>query len=120
MKIAVATDDFETIPNKMLGRARFYAIYTWNENGVVRFVEKRPNPYEKTLQRGKTFDVLQVLSDCRVFISRHIGKRGIERIRNAGVDVFLTSEKSIEKAIQAYGLKIGGKVVKIQNAIPNS
>ncbi len=119
MKIAVATDDFKTIPRKMLGRARFYAVFEWNSNGSVRLIEKRPNPYEKTLQRGKTFDVMDVLSDCGVFICRHVGKKGLERIQNAGIDIFLTTIESIEEAVRAYVLNSGGKVVKIESEHTN-
>ena len=119
MKIAVATDDFKTIPKKMLGRARFYAIFEWNENGSVRLVEKRPNPYEKTLQRGKTFDVMNVLSDCGVFICHRVGKKGIERIQKAGIRIFQTPVESIEEAIKAFVEKSGGKVVKIESEYEN-
>jgi predicted Fe-Mo cluster-binding NifX family protein len=88
---------------------RSYAIFEWNENGSVRFLEMRPNPYEKTLQRGKTFDVMHVLSDCGVFICWHVGKKGVARIQDAGIDLFMTPIESVEEALHAYLRKNGGK-----------
>lgn len=102
MKIAIPTDDFQTIPKKMLGRAKYFAIYQTDPNGNSQLIEKRNNPYELTLQRGKTFDVMNVLADCQVVISRHIGKKGIDRMRKAGFSVILTKQSTIENALKTY------------------
>ena len=102
MKIAIPTDDFQAIPRKMLGRAKYFAIYQVESNGEYFLSEKRANPYEHTLQRGKTFDVMKVLSDCQVIISRNIGKKGIERMKKAGFRVVLTKQLSIKEALGTF------------------
>jgi len=86
----------------MLGRAKYFAIFRVESNGTYVLSEKRPNPYEHTLQRGKTFDVMNVLSDCQVILSRSIGKKGIERMKKAGFRVILTKQPSIEEALTAF------------------
>ncbi len=102
MKIAIPTDDFQTIPRKMLGRAKYFVIYEVGLNGKCDLFEKRSNPYERTLQRGKTFDVMEVLKDCQIIISRNIGKKGIERMKKAGFRVILTKQLLITEALTTF------------------
>ncbi len=99
-RIAVATDDGENIPMKMLGRAAKYLIYEMKDDGL-ELVEVRINPYKDTLQRRKTLDVYDVLRDCPVIISAFVGKRGTERLRLRNVKMFFR-KGSISKALEEF------------------
>ncbi|MBN2425820.1 MAG: hypothetical protein JXR46_01055 [Calditrichaceae bacterium] len=86
--IAVPTNDGITIFKKMLGMAKYFYIYALTSEGRLSFVEKRENPYETTLQHLKTLDVYGVISDCKIIISSFIGKKGQERLRAKGVELY--------------------------------
>jgi len=74
--IAVPTNDEVTIFPKMLGMADKMFIYELNGE-KPKLLEKRNNPYAKTQQHLKTLDVYDLLHDCAIIISAHIGKKGI-------------------------------------------
>jgi predicted Fe-Mo cluster-binding NifX family protein len=88
-KVAVAVDaGGETIFPGMFGQAPRFAIYSCSAGGRVKLDELRENPYEKTLQRGKTFDVYKLVDDCQAVVSARIGTKGIARLKKIGVKLF--------------------------------
>lgn len=102
-RIAVAVgQDGETIASGMLGRAAQYLIVDVAPDGRQVARQLRANPYEKTLQVGKTFDVADLLSDCQVLICRRIGGRGITRLKARGFDLILTEEKDAQAALKVW------------------
>ena len=92
IKIAIPTNDGENIFQKMLGRAKEFHVYEIKEK-KFRFIEKRNNPYENTMQHLKTLDVYELISDCDVIISNRIGKKGIKRLEERGVKLFFRNGK---------------------------
>jgi len=86
--IAVPTNDGITVFPKMLGMAKYFNIYSTTDGKQFKFVEKRVNPYETTMQHQKTLDVYAVIRDCEIIISASIGKKGIERLKDKGVNLF--------------------------------
>lgn len=91
-KLAAAVeDDGRTICPKMFGMAPGFAVYAFVPGEGFQFLEIRANPYQKTLQRGKTFDVYELVSDCQALLAGHIGKKGIPRLRDRGVQLFFGS-----------------------------
>ena len=92
MKIAIPTNDGNNIFPKMLGQAKEFQIYEF-ENNKIRFIEKRNNPFEKTLQPLKTLDVYDIISDCGIIISHIIGKKGIERLAERGLKLIFEKGK---------------------------
>ncbi len=88
-KVAVAVDaGGETIFPGMFGQAPRFAIYSFSAEGGFELAELRENPYEKTLQRGKTFDVYGLVADCQALVSAKIGAKGIARLKEIGVRLF--------------------------------
>ncbi len=85
----------------MLGRAKKYLIFEIKENGELKLVEIRANPYENTLQRKKTLDVYDLLRDCPVIISAFVGKRGTERLKLRNVKMFFR-KGSIKEALEEF------------------
>jgi len=98
IRIAVPTNDEVNIFPKMLGMADKMFIYELNE-GHMELVEKRNNPYAKTQQHLKTLDVYDLLHDCAIIISAHIGKKGIQRLEDRGVKL-LYKKGNIQKALE--------------------
>jgi len=86
-KIAVPTNDGKTIFPKMLGMAKEMYIYKVITNKKFELIEKRANPYAHTMQHLKTLDVYDLISDCSVIISAHIGKKGITRLKKRGMEL---------------------------------
>ena len=87
MKIAVPTNDGENIFPKMLGKAKEFYIYKF-ENNKIRLLEKRNNPFENTLQSLKTLDVYDIIRDCDIIFSHKIGSKGIKRLEERGLKLF--------------------------------
>jgi len=88
VRIAIPTNDGKNIFKGMLGRAKEFFIYEIGNGEQFRFIEKRNNPYSNTMQRLKTLDVYELLSDCKIIISHNIGKKGVERLIRKGMKIF--------------------------------
>jgi predicted Fe-Mo cluster-binding NifX family protein len=97
MKLAVPTNDGINIFPKMLGMAKYLFIYEIGNKDRFELVEKRNNPYEKTMQHLKTLDFYNLINDCSVIISSHIGKKGVERLQERGMNL-LFLKGNIEEA----------------------
>ena len=92
--IAVPSNDGETIFPKMLGMTACFYIYRLNHTKQsFSFIEKRENPYIDTRQHMKTLDVYELIKDCKKILSAHIGKKGIEKLKNKGVELYFDRGK---------------------------
>ncbi|MEA3421533.1 MAG: NifB/NifX family molybdenum-iron cluster-binding protein, partial [Acidobacteriota bacterium] len=98
VRIAIPTNDGINIFPKMLGMAKKMFIYEIENGTQFRLIEKRNNPYESTMQHLKTLDVYNLIDDCSIIISAHIGKKGITRLQERGVKLFFRKE-NIEGAL---------------------
>jgi len=98
IRIAVPTNDEVNIFPKMLGMADKVFIYEIN-GGQIKLIEKRNNPYAKTQQHLKTLDVYELLHDCEIIISAHIGKKGIQRLQERGIKL-MYKKGNIQKGLQ--------------------
>jgi len=79
------------------GPLRMYIYET--ENGMTfKLIEKRNNPYAEKMQHLKTLDVYELIQDCAVTISAHIGKKGITRLQERGMQ-FIFKKGKIEQAL---------------------
>jgi len=87
-RVAVPTDDGINIFPKMLGMVKMMYIYEIADGAQFKLIEKRNNPYAKTMQHLKTLDVYDLINDCSVIISAHIGKKGIARLQARGMRLF--------------------------------
>ncbi len=105
VKVAVPTNDGVNIFPKMLGMAEEMFIYEIDEGGKSEFLEKRKNPYANTMQHLKTLDVYEIINDCEIILSSHIGKKGVERLEERGVKLFFQKGR-IEEALKELGKKI--------------
>jgi predicted Fe-Mo cluster-binding NifX family protein len=98
--IAVPTSDGKIIFPKMLGMAKYFYVYRTEEGQPYELIEKRINPYETTQQHLKTLDVYEVISDCRIIIAALIGKKGITRLQELGMELFFRTG-DIQEALRS-------------------
>jgi predicted Fe-Mo cluster-binding NifX family protein len=111
IRIAVPTNDEVTIFPKMLGMADKLFVYELEGDGM-KLVEKRINPYAKTQQHLKTLDVYELVRDCAIIISAHIGQKGIQRLEDRGLKL-MYKKGDIEKALHgvAEKMKQNGQII---------
>lgn len=110
IKVAFPTDDGETI-SRHLGQARYYVVAQISETGIA--LEQRPKPYHQVHEEGHHEDsghgenglgqkMLEPIADCQVLISGGMGQPAYQHAISAGLQVVLSSEKSITNALDAF------------------
>lgn len=107
MKIAIASDDGKFISSHF-GRAEGFVIFEIQDR-QVKFSEFRPNSFTgnalgmEGLQGGdKHKIIIEALKDCDVVISKGMGRRLYEDLKEAGINAIITEEDSVEKALELY------------------
>ena len=98
IRIAIPTNDGISIFPKMLGMAKYLLIYEIENRESFKLIEKRKNPFAVTMQHLKTVDVYDLINDCSIIISAHIGKKGITRLQERGMKLFL-QKGNIQEAL---------------------
>ena len=98
LKIAIPTDDGVNIFPKMLGRAKYLYIYEIENRQTFKLIEKRINLFAETMQNLKTLDVYDVIDDCSIIVSAHIGKKGVTRLQQRGMQLIF-KKGNIEQAL---------------------
>lgn len=101
LAIAVA-DDGRKVFRGMLGRAVAFLIVDIDREGREIARQLRANPYQNTTQRGKTFDVADLLADCQTLISRRIGRAGVPRMEARRFELIFTEQENVETALEEY------------------
>jgi predicted Fe-Mo cluster-binding NifX family protein len=101
LAIAVAGDS-QKVFRGMLGGAAAFLIVDTDRDGREVARQLRANPYQKTAQHGKTFDVADLLADCQTLISRRIGRAGVPRMEARGFELIFTKQENVETALEEY------------------
>jgi len=113
VKVAVPTDNGVRISPRF-GRASSFVVADVGL-GAIRHRERRPNPASsrtrETLSRRKHgvrperhHAVVGLLSDCRAVLALSIGERMREFLERRGIEVILTSETLIDRALALFAL----------------
>ena len=111
MKVAVVTDDMETI-SQHFGRARHYLVYSIEDGSVkgreVRDkmghgpdVENRLHHREGPEMAATHNTMVSAIQDCEVVIAKGMGRPAYEYIRGAGMKAYVTRLRSADEAIRA-------------------
>ena len=117
MKIAVATEEGKTISDHF-GRSPYFAIFEI-ENGKIINQSMRQNTFtghfrghHEGHQHGEHHhgsgdphshdSVAEGLGDCAVVISHGMGRRAWEDLRARGIEMIVTDETEVAKAVQMY------------------
>lgn len=108
MKIAIASDDEKGIAQHF-GRTKGFVVVELDD-GAEKARVYRPNTFTGHARglegAGHEVDrhgpILSALADCQVVISRGMGRRLYDDLRQAGVEVFITEETDASEAVAAY------------------
>jgi predicted Fe-Mo cluster-binding NifX family protein len=108
MKIAIASDDEKTISSHF-GRTRGFVIFEV-EGKEVKNREYRSNTFTGHARglegAGHEIDrhgpILSALSDCKAVISHGMGRRIYDDLKGVGIEVFITDETEVKKALDLY------------------
>lgn len=119
MKIAVVTDDGENI-SQHFGRARYYAVFTIEQDKIVN-KELREKVGHHTYAQGgaegelgkgrhgyeahsldKHVSMAQTIDDCEVIIAGGMGHGAYEFFSSRGMEVMVTDAMETEKAVSLY------------------
>jgi len=103
MKIAFPTRDNETIVGHFGNMATLLVVEI--DDGVERGREHRAMtgmPACGDTENSRPGYVIGVLKDCDVLIANGIGTPLVHKANQAGVDVVLTSYRSIDEALTAF------------------
>ena len=114
MKIAIASDDERTISSHF-GQTRGFVVVEV-EGKEVKNREYRPNTFTGHARglegAGHEIDrhgpILSALSDCKAVISHGMGRRIYDDLKGAGIEVFVTDETEVQKALDLY---INGELI---------
>ncbi len=108
MKIAIASDDGKVISSHF-GQTKGFVLFEV-EGKEIKKEEYRPNTFTGHARGleglGHEIDrhgpILNALSDCQVVISHGMGRRIYNDLKEAGVEVFVTDETNVRRALQLY------------------
>ncbi|XTZ19507.1 MAG: NifB/NifX family molybdenum-iron cluster-binding protein [cyanobacterium endosymbiont of Rhopalodia fuxianensis] len=100
MKVAVVSQNFQTITGKT-GRARRFLVYETNTEGKITLLEKLEIPdTEPTFHDLHTDDITPHRIDKMVLITREAGEGLTERLSRRGITIYITSETDPKTAIK--------------------
>jgi predicted Fe-Mo cluster-binding NifX family protein len=117
MKIAVATEDGKII-SEHFGRSPYFAVFEV-ENGAITHQSMRRNTFTRHFRghgeghgQGEHHhgggdahghdSLVEGLGDCRAVISHGMGRRAWEDLRAHGIEMIVTNETEVQKAVQMY------------------
>jgi predicted Fe-Mo cluster-binding NifX family protein len=123
MKIAVVTDDHQTI-SAHFGRATYYEVFTIIDGKIAQRVAiLKPShnqfanePHDEPgyshgmgpAAEGRHMRMLEPIRDCQALLTRGMGQGAHDNLTQAGIQAILTDIHEIEPAVQAY---IDGQLV---------
>ena len=108
MKIAIASDDKKTISSHF-GRTLGFVIFEVEDKNI-KSQEYRPNTFTGHARGlegsgheiNRHTPILNALSDCKVVISHGMGRRIYDDLKGIGIEVFVTEETDVKKALDLY------------------
>lgn len=103
MKIAIGSNDKETINPRHFGESKFYMIFEiLNGQIISEELRENPNLVEGRGEHGKTKQVMSFLNDCDLFMGKNMGRKALEQLAENNVEVITTKVKNIQEALDYY------------------
>jgi len=111
MKIAIASNDETTIADHF-GKARGFLIFDIRD-GEISQQQFRMNNFTGHARGMQKVDhnidrhgpILEALNDCNVVISRGMGQRIYNDLRNTGIQTLIVDENNAETALRLFMAK---------------
>ncbi len=108
-KIAITTDDGETISSHF-GQAKYFQIITLDRDrrSASELREKATHQHGQGHEHDEPGAVhpgqamVEAIRDCQVLITGGMGEPALNRAQAVGLQVILTGEKQIDRALEAY------------------
>ena len=108
MKVAIASDDRQVI-SAHFGRTRGFVVFDI-EGKEIKKEEYRENTFTGHARGLEGADhsvdrhgpILEALKDCGVVISHGMGRRIYDDLKNAKIDVYVTEETEVKRAIELF------------------
>ena len=101
MKLAIATNDKQTIPKSHFGESRYFCVVDLH-NGERFTDECRENPIPEFHTPGKSLAVLDLLGDCDVLVGWEFGRRLFSHATRVKQQAVLTPTSVIEEVVRAF------------------
>ena len=117
MKIAVVTDDHQTI-SAHFGRASYYEVFTITDGKITlrnALVKPAHNQFPNEAHtepgyahgrgpaaEGRHARMLEPIRDCQVLLAGGMGQGAYNSLEQAGIKPILTDIREIETAVKAY------------------
>lgn len=107
LKLAFPSDDGETI-SRHFGQAQYFRVLTLEDGKVVQ-TELRSkashkhgdhSQHQAGVHPGQ--QMVNAIADCQVLVCGGMGTPAFQKASNAGLQVILTRQLSIESAVQAF------------------
>ncbi len=121
MKIAVASDDGKDVAGHF-GRARGFVIVEVEDKEIMR-IDYLPNTFtghargmheEEHHHHHGHPEILEALKDVEVVISRGMGRRLFEDLKQAGKKVFVTDVAEVKEAVELF---LEGKLQNLEELL---
>ncbi len=105
MKIAIGTDDKKMIRKGHFGQSLHYLIIEFL-NGEIVSREFRQNADATSehgqYHHGEAEKILELLSDCSLFMAKRMGKTSLAKLADHGIDCIITAIDPIDRAVEQY------------------
>ena len=105
MKLAIGTDDQETIRKGHFIESRYYLVLEVL-NAAVAAREWRENPEAKHSRsnghQGQPQQIITLLGDCSIFLGASFGEKSLQEMSSRGIDCLLTEIEDINQAVSSY------------------
>lgn len=102
MKIAVGTDDLQTIRSGHFGESKYYKIFEVRDGQIISN-EVRENPFvendHQEHEHGQAKNIMKLLNDCDIFLARSMGLHSMPKLLQKGKKPLITKTTSIEEAV---------------------
>ena len=107
MKVAIPTNDMTTISTHF-GRTKGFMVYdidknniSFNQYSLNTFTRHAKGDYEEHGSHDHNHDgIFTAIGKCQVVIAGGMGKHLYDEFNQKGIQVFITEEKNIHKAIE--------------------
>ena len=109
MKIAVPTNNMSTI-SAHFGRSKGFMVYnlldhkiTFNQYAINTFTRHAIGEYEDHDEDNHNHDrIFSAIGKCQVVLTGGISKHLYDEFNQKGIEVFVTPERNIVKALELY------------------
>ena len=98
MKIAIESNDGKTIKSPF-SKTEGYLVFDVDDANIIGHEYRRKFNKSRTVSSDNT---KPLLSDCRTIISRGMDRNDLSKMKNKGLDVFITFNTRAQDALRAY------------------